>query len=155
MKKLLFLSILSLSFSAISSPILSFADGRYLGAGKARDDAGNSYDYQSYIEFSSNNSRADYAWTDGNTTLWLSFIFNDYGSFEVAQNDTIVGDGFCMSTQCHYHIVLNDKPIGEVLTFIDGHLHKLGKSIDDAGNPIYWEASLWNLSANEASQQRK
>ncbi len=63
------------------------------------------------------------------------------GHFEIFVNNHRVGEGYCMSVQCHYKVQMGSTTVEETWTFYEGRLYKLGsKQIE--GKKIAWEESL-------------
>lgn len=125
----------------------SLPDGRYLGEGNWSDTDNFFSYYQTYIKFQTNEMHTDYVWSDAQSSVNISFLFNGQGWFDVVFGGNVVGAGFCMQYQCSYDMDINGIHYGETLSFYTNSLHKLGHK--KVGTRLSrWEEILVKLNDN-------
>ncbi|MCA9507064.1 MAG: hypothetical protein KC505_01410 [Myxococcales bacterium] len=129
------------SFASLADFIVELPSGEFIGLGKWDTNLGQSGEFQTYIKFDNNTSNANYIWTDGSTSLNLTFNFASDGWFGVFSDGQEVGQGFCMSHQCRYWMTIDSAFYTETLTFALDRFYKIGfKKIDD--QIIRWQEIL-------------
>lgn len=121
--------------------ITNFPEGRYDGAGHWSDSLGAFEEYNSYIIFDRYSMHIDYHYSDFLHNFDFDFVFLVDGFFDVFFHGIQVGDGFCMTHQCTYSLLIDGLAINETLTFLDDRILKFGyKFIGD--RLIRWEEEL-------------
>lgn len=175
MKRLFLLALLLSSFTMWSAkdqnikdyPITYFPYGEYLANGHYHKDTGEEGDYPSYVVLSGSEMDVYHVLNDVAMSFKFNFNFEYTGFFTVdlsytdpyGQDQNYEGNGYCMSTQCHYYIKLGDIGfIEENISLNADGIIKVGSlhlnTQDDDGNPIVekiaWEENLFLISDRSA-----
>lgn len=128
--------------SSSAMAMTNMPDGTYQGEGRWSDNQGETGHYEVSVNIESDTVSSSYSFDSGQTG---EYEFQTTGSahsqFDVLVGGIRVGEGYCMSVQCHYSISLGNKVLEETLTFYEDNLYRIGsKRLDSV--VITWEESM-------------
>jgi hypothetical protein len=116
-------------------------DGRYQGEGRWTDINGNSGQYEVSVQVSGQALANEYEF--GGQSRQFNFEARPIaaGSFDVVVANTKVGEGYCMSAQCHYTATFDGKDFEETMTYYQDHVYRLGSKLEN-GVKVTWEEAM-------------
>lgn len=129
-------------------------NGHFAGHGNWTDNAYNSGEYSTYVEFQNNDMRVDYAWGGQSLTIFLSFWFHGRGEFDVIYQGDVAGHGFCHDDRCYYELDTPQLLYAETLIFSHDEngaptLSKIGHK--RIGNrTVQWQDGLFYVNLGES-----
>lgn len=139
MKKLILTALIlagSHSWSMTNMP-----EGVYQGQGQWRDNQGQSGHYDIRTTVQANVVSSIYLTGESSKNYEFKAKEGSNGQFDVYVNNYPVGQGYCMTVQCHYEISFGDAVVEETLTFYQDHLYRIG-SKQTGDKSVNWEESM-------------
>lgn len=139
MKKLIAIALILVGSTAWG--MTNMPDGVYQGQGRWQDSQGQTGSYDINTSVQSNVVSSTYTF-GGNTEKYeFEAKVGSNGRFDVFVGGYKVGEGYCMSVQCHYELSFGDTVIEETLTFYQDNLYRIGsKQVN--GKNVTWEESM-------------
>lgn len=127
-------------FMMVSTTALAaFPVGKYKGRGHWQDDKGRAGVYD-ILAFSNGTSiESTYSFNSQTKSFKLEVTNDKNGFFDVTIAGNRVGEGYCMTVQCHY--TLPASSLEESVVFWNGHLYRVGSKVEN-GLKIRWEEDL-------------
>lgn len=116
-------------------------EGVYQGKGRWSDNKGNAGAYDISATVKANVVASTY--TFGSQTKQYDFEAKPgaNGHFDVLVSGQKVGEGYCMSVQCHYAVSFGKTELEETLTFFQDNFYRIG-SKQEKGAVVIWEESM-------------
>jgi len=115
--------------------------GTYDGQARWKDSAGHTGTYKVSTFVQGGAVLTSYFYNNGKAIYAFRMDETSDGFFDVMSNGNKVGEGQCLSVQCHYTADLGGVQIEETLTYWQGHLYKQGSK--KIGNvTIAWEEAM-------------
>ncbi len=116
-------------------------DGVYQGQGRWRDNQGQSGDYDITSSVKAGLVSSTYTFNGQSKKYEFEAKTGLNDSFDVLVGGHKVGEGYCMSVQCHYSISYGGAKLEENLTFYENYFYRIGsKQVD--GKVTTWEESM-------------
>lgn len=139
MKKLVAVLVLA---SSTAWGMTNIPDGAYQGQGRWNDNQGQNGSYDVTASVKSGVITSKYT-TAGQTEIYeFEAKAGSHGTFEVLVAGQKVGDGYCMSVQCHYAISYGDTKLEETMTFYQDHFYRIGSKLVNGQKLVTWEESM-------------
>lgn len=127
--------------SSAAMGMTNMPDGVYQGQGRWSDNKGNTGGYDISASVKSNVVASTYNY--GSETKQYDFEVKPAanGHFDVLVSGHKVGEGYCMTVQCHYTVNFGNTELEETLTFFQEKFYRIG-SKKESGAVITWEESM-------------
>ncbi len=138
MKKLIAVLVFA---SSAAWGMTNMPDGVYQGQGKWTDNQGQTGGYDVTASVQSGVVSSKYTFGGQTKTYEFETKAGSNGNFEVLVGGQKVGEGYCMSVQCHYGISFGDTELEETLTFYQDHFYRIGSKRVN-GKIVTWEESM-------------
>ncbi len=133
--------IASLLIGTTAYALPTIPEGQYDGKANWKSDSGKNGQYTTSVTVKGDSIAADYTHPSSKATYSFETKPTNNGFFDVIVNSQKVGQGYCLTVQCHYTADFGNVKIEESLTFWQGHLYRVGsKNIN--GVIIAWEEAL-------------
>lgn len=137
--KTIIASLLLLSSTAMAMTIVP--DGRYQGEGRWQNKNGQTGSYEVSVQVTGDLLASSYIFGGQTKQFDFEAKSTSAGRFEVLVGGVKVGEGYCMSAQCHYTAAFDGKNFEETMTFYQDHVYRLGSKTEN-GDLITWEEAL-------------
>ncbi len=122
--------------------------GSYEGKGRFLSDHQGALDQGEYLvdtQIKDYIYTATYRFNGESKTLSFSMKPDTIASFDIYSTNGStperIGQGYCLSVQCHYSLKIDQTKIEETLTFYEGHLYKVGSKVLGKTRVIWEESS--------------
>jgi hypothetical protein len=133
--------VITLFIGSTAYALPTIPEGQYEGKANWKDDSGKKGQYTVSATVKGEDINAKYLYSTGKATYEIQTKSTTDGFFDVLMSNKKVGEGYCLSVQCHYTAQFGNVKIEESLTFWQGHLYRVGsKNIN--GTSIAWEEAL-------------
>ena len=133
--------LIALLIGSSANALPTIPDGTYEGAANWKDSQGRSGQYKVSTYAQGSAFLSSYFYNTGKAIYAFRMEETGHGFFDVMYDGKKVGEGQCLSVQCHYTAHFGDVVLEETLTFWQGNLYKMGsKKIN--GVTVTWEEAL-------------
>lgn len=116
-------------------------EGRYQGEGRWTDLSGNTGSYEVSVQVSGQTFANKYEFGGQTRQFDFETKASSAGRFDVLVANAKVGEGYCMSAQCHYTASFDGKDFEETMTYYQDHVYRLGSKSEN-GVKITWEEAM-------------
>jgi hypothetical protein len=131
----------ALLFASTAVALPTVPEGEYTGKAQWKDNNGKNGNYSVTVNVVGDEIQAKYNYVTGTASYNMKTSTGLNGFYDVLANNQKVGEGYCMTVQCHYNANFNGTVIEESITFWQGSLYRVGsKKVN--GVTIVWEEAL-------------
>ncbi|MGE0528171.1 MAG: hypothetical protein AB7G93_05845 [Bdellovibrionales bacterium] len=137
--KSILVALLSIGSSALA--MTNMPGGVYQGQGRWNDNQGRVGSYNVTTTVTGGTVSSTYTFNDQTESFTFEAKEAAAGRFDVLVGGEKIGEGYCMSVQCHYVTELAGTNLEETLTFYEGHLYRIGSKRVE-GKIVTWEEAM-------------
>ena len=116
-------------------------DGVYKGQGRWNDNQGQTGSYDISATVKADVVSSTYTHKGQTDKYEFEAKPGANGQFDVLVGGHKVGEGYCMSVQCHYAISFGDTELEETLTFYQDNFYRIGSKRVN-GKVVTWEEAM-------------